>query len=74
MVYTDDMLEYVDMIKFKDVNESAGAILNGTMDILSEAGILRYSLGTLPGTSLLAYNITWTLFLGLLLLFMVRWM
>ena len=43
------------------------------MDILSEAGILRYSLGTLPGMSLLAYNITWTLFLGLLLLFMVRW-
>ena len=68
MVYTNDMLDYVDVAfsKSKDMMENSEAILNGmryyTTDILSQTGILPNLL------SLLAYIVFWKMFLGLLLL------
>ena len=68
MVYTNDMLDYVDVAfsKSKDMMENSEAILNGmrtyTTDILSQTGILPNLL------SLLAYIVSLKMFLGLLLL------
>ena len=75
MVYTNEMLEYVDVAKFKDIAENSGAILNGMRyymeDTLSQAGILPHFM------SLLAYILTWKMILSLLLfafmVYMVRW-
>eukprot|EP00435_Cladocopium_sp_Y103_P054261 s1238_g17.t1 len=77
MAYTDDILEYEDVTKSKDTTENAAAILNG----------MRYYLGTTLGAvassydgilpqlgSLLAFNFTWKLVLGLLLLGCVIYM